>query len=219
LANLQRTTDTDRVKVIAFLNSDAGDADNDIVRVVYSDLFGLYNDCDPGDRTRNVDTDFGAGLEYKSYEKQIFEESACDDARMIFKGRVDDPYTWKDDHNCGYFSGKCSPVIKIVAWKGIKTVSNPVQGIKDGTIVDLFLIDIIFTSEIGLAIPGPGQLTEKVNKQDFVKGVDRVSQGVHEIMKRLPTDVHNVVFGDAKYCPADFPRYAPYDTPVNYYPK
>jgi hypothetical protein len=223
LSNLQRThEDVDRFKVVTFATAGGGIGDVDMsnnVRSNPADMFGKYAGCVTGKKgTSNLESSFGlAGLEYLATKKQIFRGEDCEKARVIYKGRFDDPYSWSDKQNCGSFDENCTTIVSVIAWKGISTISNPEQGIKEGSLVDLFFVQIIVDPSVSIILPSAGELKQEAGEQYFVKSLDRLAQEVHEILKRLPTDVHNVVFGDAKYCPADFPNISSYEVPVNYY--
>jgi hypothetical protein len=147
-------------------------------------------------------------FEYGRIESTIFESHDCDHSHEIFRGRYDKGSKWVDTHNCG--DDHCSTTIKIQVIKDIKTVDNRNFGIKSGTDCDLFIVDIMSGEQVPVIVT-PDMLHSN-SDNIFTNLASTQSKLVYEIIKRIPSDVFGVVFGDDDYDQDLFPstREKPY---------
>ena len=207
------------IKAVAFENN--GSSNNptlpDMLTIAIGALFGKGTACSTNTQQTKDSVNIGlpgvSMIDMHAPQCKIFDGNHCSKSRRIFNGVYDNTDIWSDDRNCNPFTTLCTAQVHIDVWSGVPTVDNNQFGVKAGYSVDLFVINVrVGTMGAPIFVLPTDLQNEDVS--DFTAILNGHSEHVNKIMRSIPQDIYDVVFGDAEYCPDDFPVQSSW---TNYY--
>lgn len=204
----QKHPDKKSMKIVALVGyNDSSDADA-IQPIRVASLFGKGDACKVNEEQNKDKMNMGVpGFNFFDLylpQNQIFEGAACEKYKRIFNGVYDDPESWSSIRNCDYISGECTPNVHIDAWSRVTTIANDTFGIKEGYTVDLFVVHVNVSASGGPIFVLPTELRDDEFQSYYSNILNKNSEHIHTIIKEMPEDVYDVVFGDTMYNPNKF---------------
>jgi len=214
----QKFPNATKIKAVSFVNYGfSNPVFPDSASIGITSLFGKGSGCQPN--SQQTDDKVNIGLPGANFidlyapQVKIFDGDHCGRYKRIFSGVYDTDSRWTYLRNCNPVTTFCTALIQIDCWSGVPTVENREFGIKAGQYVDLFVINFrvgVFGAPL-FVLPTDLGSDEST---DFNNILNDHSEHIYNIIKKLPQNVYDVVFGDETYCPSDFTHQT---TSTNYY--
>jgi hypothetical protein len=214
----QKFPNINKIKAVAFVNYGfSNPVFPDSASIGITSLFGRGTGCrynfQQTDDKVNIGVPGANFIDMYTPQAKIFDEDHCDRYKRIFSGVYDTDSRWTYIRNCNPITTFCTALIQIDAWSGVPTIDNKEFNIKAGKYVDLFVVNFrvgVFGAPLFVL---PTDLGSE-ESTTFNNVLNDHSEHIYNIMRKLPKNVYDVVFGDSKYCPGDFTHQT---TSTNYY--